>query len=206
MTETAGFRHKKDVCAAPAAASARDEATDGPAVSPIPAELEERFERLYGEHFAFVWRTLRRWGLGHDCLDDAVQDVFVVALRRGKEFRGHSSYRTWLFGIASNVAREYRRKAQRATAFEPIADPHDARAPNPFDALTKAEAVGFLDEFLKTLDDSRRAVFVLAELEQMPAPEISEALGVKLNTVYSRLRSARQAFVSMMRGRLMEVP
>ena len=172
----------------------------------MPAELEGRFERLYEEHFAFVWRTLRRWGLDGDCLDDAVQDVFVVALRRDKEFRGRSSYRTWLFGIASNVAREYRRKAQRATAFEPITDQHDARAPNPFDALTKVEAVDFLDEFLRTLDDSRRAVFILAELEQMPAPEISVALGVKLNTVYSRLRSARQAFVSVMRDRFTEVP
>ena len=183
-----------------------DAATSGPTFEPVSPELEERFERLHDEHFAFVWRTLRRWGLGRHSLDDAVQDVFVVALRRDREFRGQSSYRTWLFGIASNVAREYRRKERRATAFEPITDLHHARGPNPFDSLTKTEAVEFLDEFLKTLDDSRRAVFILAELEQMPAPEISTALDVKLNTVYSRLRSARQAFEIMMRDRFTEVP
>ncbi|MGE3633430.1 MAG: RNA polymerase sigma factor, partial [Sandaracinaceae bacterium] len=51
-----------------------------------------------------------------------------------------------------------------------------------------------LHRLLSTLDEERRAVFILAELEQMSAPEIADALDLKLNTVYSRLRVARQKF------------
>ena len=44
------------------------------------------------------------------------------------------------------------------------------------------------------MDDQKREVFVLAELEQLPVPEIAEAIGVNVNTAYSRLRLAREAF------------
>ena len=53
-------------------------------------------------------------------LDDAAQDVFIVFLRRRQEFRGQSSQRTWLFGIANNITHEYRRKRQRAARGAPI--------------------------------------------------------------------------------------
>lgn len=46
---------------------------------------------------------------------------------------------------------------------------------------------------LDTLPDEQRAVIVLADVEEMSAPEIASALDVKLNTVYSRLRSARKS-------------
>ena len=74
-------------------------------------------------------------------------------------------------------------------------------APDPHDQLQSTEAFRFVESVLETLDDAKRAVFVLAELEQMTAPEISEALGVKLNTVYSRLRAARVAFQAAVDGR-----
>lgn len=47
---------------------------------------------------------------------------------------------------------------------------------------------------LGALDDAKRSVFVLFELEEMTAPQIAEALSIKLNTVYSRLRFARAEF------------
>ena len=56
----------------------------------------------------------------------------------------------------------------------------------------RTEALALLDRLLDRLDEPRRAVFVLAEIEQLPAPAIAEALDTNVNTVYSRLRSARQ--------------
>jgi RNA polymerase sigma-70 factor (ECF subfamily) len=67
-------------------------------------------------------------------------------------------------------------------------------ARTPHDQAVASEAVRFLEAFLDTLGDAQRSVFILAELEQMSAPEIADALDVKLNTVYSRLRLARAAF------------
>jgi RNA polymerase sigma-70 factor, ECF subfamily len=46
------------------------------------------------------------------------------------------------------------------------------------------------------LDDDKREVFVLAQVEQMSAKEIADIVGIPMNTVYSRLRAARAAFES----------
>jgi RNA polymerase sigma-70 factor (ECF subfamily) len=161
-------------------------------------ELPEDFERLYSEHFEFVWRSLRRLGVRPEELDDAAQDVFIVYLRRRSEFRGQSSQRTWIFGIANNVAHEYRRKQQRAARAEPMTEGHPARGPSPLDQASSTEALRLVDTFLASLDDNKRNVFILSELEQMSAPEVATALQVKLNTVYSRLRAAREAFAAFL--------
>lgn len=160
--------------------------------------LPEGFDALYGEHFEFVWRTLRRLAVRPEDLDDAAQDVFIVFLRRRAEFRRESSYRTWLFGIASNVAHQYRRKASRQAHTTPVTESQHTPHPSPLEQASSSEALRVIDAFLTSLDDSKRDVFILAELEQMSAPEIAEALGVKLNTVYSRLRAARQAFQQLL--------
>ncbi len=152
------------------------------------------FERLYNAHFDFVWRSLRRLGVPEASVDDALQDVFVVVHRRLGEFGGHSSIKTWLFGIALRVTSDYRRTLRRKGGHEPLDEAVADPAPGPQEKAANAEMLALLDRALDLLDDDRRAVFVLAELEQMSAPEIAEALGTKLNTVYSRLRLARQDF------------
>lgn len=179
---------------------------DAPNVSPEMAgddvregELPGDFEQLYAEHFEFVWRTLRRLGVALEDLDDAAQDVFIVFLRRRAEFRGQSSYRTWLFGIASNVTHEHRRKRKRAAQSKPITDTHLAHGPSPLEQASSIEELRLVDAFLASLDENKRHVFILAELEQMSAPEIAATLNIKLNTVYSRLRVARQAFFAMLK-------
>ena len=60
------------------------------------------------------------------------------------------------------------------------------------------QALGFIDGFLRSMDDDRRDVLILMQLEEMSAPEVAAALGVKLNTVYSRLRSARATVIEAM--------
>lgn len=149
------------------------------------------FEDVYEEHFEFVWRSVRRLGVPDAAVDDAVQDVFVVVHRRGSEFEGRSSVRTWLFGIVVHVARAYRRRK----SLDAVADPdtlEDSGRRGPQAAAEAAEAMRVLYEVLDTLDDDKREVFVLMELEEMTAPEAADVLSVKLNTVYTRLRAARR--------------
>lgn len=149
------------------------------------------FEDVYEEHFEFVWRSVRRLGVHDAAVDDAVQDVFVVVHRRGHEFEGRSSVRTWLFGIVVHVARAYRRRR----VIDPVADPdtlEDSAGRGPQAAAEAAEAMRVLYEVLDTLDDDKREVFVLMELEEMSAPEAADVLSLKLNTVYTRLRAARR--------------
>jgi RNA polymerase sigma-70 factor (ECF subfamily) len=153
------------------------------------------FEAVYDQWFDFVWRSVRRLGVPEASVDDVVQDVFLVVHRKLEGFEGRSTIKTWLFGIAMRVARDHRRARMRRPA-EPLLRESvvpDASA-SPLDATATKQAVELLHSLLDELEDDKRAVFVMAELEQMSAPEIAEALGVKLNTVYSRLRAARASF------------
>ncbi len=187
MTASGGSGHSPHVHSA-------SQARTAPAISTasVPALS---FDAIYGEHFDFVWRTVRRLGVADRNVDDAVQDVFIVVHRRMSEFEGRSTVKTWLFGIARRVAHDHRRRALRKENDRELpAVLADADAPSPRDAAETAEAVRVLHELLDTLPDDQREVFVLAELEQMTAPEIAEAIEVVVNTVYSRLRLARAAF------------
>jgi RNA polymerase sigma-70 factor, ECF subfamily len=158
--------------------------------------VKHDFEALYSEHFNFVWRSLRRLGVHPSWVEDAAQDTFLVVHRRLGDLRPDASPKAFLFGIALRVARDYRRRAQRKQATSLDVEKEVSRASGPYDCAAKAQAVRKLEGFLNGLDEDRRAVFVLSELEGMTAPEISQALGANQNTVYSRLRSARERFVA----------
>jgi RNA polymerase sigma-70 factor (ECF subfamily) len=167
-----------------------------PAPAPLSAEdRRNQFNALYREHFDFVFRNLRRLGVAEASVDDALQDVFLVVLRRIDGFEAGTHAKAWLFAIAMRVAGNYRRAFGRRGV--PIALAPDAVASaqlGPFDRLSRSEAARVLHAFLESLDPDKRAVFVMAELEQMTAPEIALATAANANTVYSRLRAARIAF------------
>ena len=172
---------------------------DRPAFKEL-AVLEDlpAFEELYAEHVDMVWRGLQGLGVEESSVEDAVQDVFLVVHRRLEAFEGRSSVKTWLFGIVLRVARNHRRQAKRkgrSESSEMAAEVRDG-APAPDEEAATSQALRQLTRVLSELDETKREVFVLAELEQMSAPEIAETLGINVNTVYSRLRAARRAFDS----------
>jgi RNA polymerase sigma-70 factor (ECF subfamily) len=173
----------------------------GPSVEPgfqeasradVVAAKVPPFRVVYAEFFRPVWRTLRRLGVESAELDDAVQDVFLVVHRRLAGFDGRS-LRGWLYAIALRVASDHRRGAAHRRAAplpETLVDPK----PDPARANELGESVRLLHELLAELDEPKRAVFVLGELEELSVPEIAEALGENQNTVASRLRTARTRF------------
>lgn len=148
------------------------------------------FERVYREHFEFVWRTLRALGVRESAIDDAVQDVFIVVHRRLPEFEGRASVRTWTYEIARRVAMRYRTRAARHDARHSDLPPLAAR--DDLDgALDQAMAADVMKKFLWQLDEDRRQAFVLSEFGELPGREIAETLDVNMNTIYARIRSAR---------------
>ncbi|MEM6292168.1 MAG: sigma-70 family RNA polymerase sigma factor [Myxococcota bacterium] len=157
---------------------------------PDAAAMQRRaLEAVYREQHAFVWRSLARLGVGDSALPDASHDVFMVVARRLPEFEGRASIKTWLFAICLRVARASRRnyareRKQRAR--------YEAAQPTlPEQPHARADAARTLRDMLQHLDEDKRAVFIMAELEEMTAPEIAAVLSVKTATVYSRLRLAR---------------
>jgi RNA polymerase sigma-70 factor (ECF subfamily) len=168
-------------------------------LNPIPKKrtLEEpavTFAALYSEHFAFVWRNLRRLGVPESGLRDAAQDVFLVVHRRLTEFEGRGTIQAWLYSILRRVAADFRRRGRRKDLSdheqaETIADASD---PGPEDRAARGEALQLLLELLDELDEDKRDILVLVDLEGMTVPEAAEAGSCNLNTAYSRLRAARQ--------------
>lgn len=162
---------------------------------PPEASVHLDLDEIYREHFAFVWRSAKRLGVRDASLDDVVQEVFVIVHRRLGDFEGRSAIRTWLFGITLRVARDHKRSTARKTP-DGTVDPDTLQttSPGPGETMEKAEAVRLLYTILDELDDERREVFVMAELEQMAMPDVAGTLGINVNTAYGRLRAARQTF------------
>jgi RNA polymerase sigma factor (sigma-70 family) len=159
--------------------------------------LTPSFEALYAEHYDFVWRCALRLGCAPKDVEDVVQEVFMIALRRYDQTAfTHDGARpsTWLFAILHNVLRNHARGERRRRArLEAVAMTERDRVGSDLQAKSGL-GLRLLDEFLADLDPDRRAVFVLADLEGLRGPEIAHALGLNPNTVRSRLRAARQAF------------
>lgn len=170
---------------------------DGSPKTALPTDLRPAFGALYRLHAPMVRRALRQLGVPPAQLEDATQDVFVVLHRRLDDYERGRSLTNWLWGIARGVASGYRRSARRrARLHEALPRPE---AIEPLErGVARGEASAILDDFLGSLDADKCAVFVLSEIEGQRGPEIAERLDVNLNTVYARLRAARQRFDAAM--------
>ena len=163
-------------------------------VSPCEPRTEpQRVEAFVRHYYAFTWRVLRRYGLAPADADDAAQKVFLIVVDRLEDIQAGSE-RAFLFRTARHVAS----KAHRSVRRRPDAAGHAIDAadatddlPTPDDLLDRRRARDLLDRILGELSEDFRAVLVLFEIEDMPAPEIAEALDIPVGTVASRLRRAR---------------
>lgn len=154
-------------------------------------------DTIYREHVEYVWATLRRLGVAAADLEDVTHEVFVTVHRRLCDFDADRQMRPWIFGIALRIASRYRRRARRVreVSDEQLSAIGDDRR-GADEALAERDARRIVFDALDRLSEEQRAVFVLHELEGCSVPQIALQLGVPLNTVYSRLRVARERFIA----------
>ena len=171
-----------------AEAAALDEAESSPPPSP------ERLAGLVRAHYAFVWRLLRRLGLGEGDADDAAQQVFLAASGRLNAVEAEHE-RSFLYGVALNVGARARRSLGRRRE-EPLeaASERVAPEPNAEQQLERRQARALLDQLLDEMPEDLRVVFVLFELEELSTPQIAELCEIPVGTAASRLRRAREDF------------
>lgn len=176
----------------PAEAADRAATDLADANSPLPVPS---FQELCARYFEFVWKCARAFGSRADEIDDVVQDVFVVAQRRHADLKEERLARSWIYSITRRVVSSQRRRRRE----------RDSRAASDVDSLTSPDQsplaaaehnleVRVLSTLLEGLDERKREVFVLSEILEMSGREIAETIGVPMNTVYSRLRAAREEF------------
>lgn len=146
---------------------------------------------LYREHARFIWRVLGRFGIREQDREDLMHEVFITAHRRIDRFDGTSAS-SWLFGIARRVAANHTRKQRRRHSIPEGLDQYRPRSPEQL--VSEEECQELLQRFLDRLSPRHREVFELSEIDGLSGPEIARALDCKLNTVYTRLRTARLRF------------
>ncbi len=157
----------------------------------LPAHPVHDTASVFREHAAYAWRVLRRLGVPESDVEDVCQEVFMVVHRRLPEFEGRSALRTWVYGICVRTASDHRKRAHRRHELVTEAPPERAAKEDPHQDLATREARTILDAILAELDEEKRAVFVLYEIESLPMNEVAEAVGCPLQTAYSRLHAAR---------------
>ncbi len=147
---------------------------------------------VFRAHGPFVWRVLRKLGIPEADVPDLCQEVFVVVHRKLPEFEGRSSLTTWLYGICLRTASDHRRRARvrREEVTDRVPEGRES-APQAKD-LARRQARALLDAALEDLDEDKRAVFVLYEIEELTMAQVAEAVGCPLQTAYSRLYAARE--------------
>jgi RNA polymerase sigma-70 factor (ECF subfamily) len=159
------------------------------------AAATDRLVLLVREQSRNVWRTLRRLGVPTDLLDDATQDVFIIASRKLDSIEAGVE-RSFLYGTALRVAANLRRSCQ-ARRCDPL-DEHTnlpwQNAPDTEQLVHRKQLRELLDQILDKMPDDLREVFVLFELEKLTRSELADLLGLPAGTIASRLRRARELF------------
>ena len=154
----------------------------------------DEFAAACEQHLDQVWRQLRAMGVPLRSVDDATQDVFLIAHSKFHTFEYRSQLGTWLYAITYRVGCNYRRRAVRDPRVDFDEVEHDGGLRDPEVSLIDKQSAELVQRFCDGLSEKLRDVFVLCLLEGRPAPEVAALLSVPENTIYSRVRLVREAF------------
>ncbi|MBX3209220.1 MAG: sigma-70 family RNA polymerase sigma factor [Labilithrix sp.] len=169
-------------------------AVDGGAAVTAPAVTTSA--GVFREYGAFVFRLLRRLGVPDADLDDLTQEVFIIVHRSLDRYEERNQMRAWLYRICVREASRHRRKRPAPASNVDVDLLSQPSGSSPEEAVQASEARADFDRLLAVLDEDRRAVFVLYEVEELSMEEVATAVGCPVATAYSRLRSARQLVVA----------
>jgi len=162
----------------------------------------EAQERLFGRHKSRLYRIAFGLLSNREDAEDAVQDGLCQAYFSLHSFQGRSSFTTWLTTIITNSARMTRRKKSRKqeVSLDEILENNSQALPNAFfcaqpdpeTTCATIEISALVERHLNRLRPTLKTTFRLRALDGFSGPEVSQALGISLNAVKSRLLLARR--------------
>lgn len=160
-----------------------------------------RVERIVALYLDAIWRTARDLGVLPRDLDDVVQEVLVVCVRRLDDIEP-ARERAFLLATTARVVANWRRSRRRRPA-EPFESMDDlgsegiapgTRPASPSEALERKRELELVQAALAEMTEPQREAFTLFELEELTAREIAEQLGVSEPVVFARVQRARAVF------------
>ncbi|HOG92393.1 MAG TPA: sigma-70 family RNA polymerase sigma factor [Opitutaceae bacterium] len=162
----------------------------------------EMVSRYWGRIYAMVHQLLRN----QQDAEEVTQDAFIRAHRGLANFRGESAFSTWLYQIATNLARNrywywWRRKRDHTVSFDqPVGGENEttlaeiipAEVETPGDATVTQEFVGRIAAGMEKLNPKHREILILRNVKNLSYEEIADILGISVGTVKSRIARARE--------------
>ena len=193
----------------------RDELSDGELIAQFLAGSEEAFNRLVLRHQRRAYNIAYRFLSHHEDALEVAQDAFVRAYRNLRRFKGKSSFKTWLYKIILNLARNrYRRRVSRGELkkvsldnprqyedSEATREIEDERL-SPRREIDGREIQEQIQRGLMRLAAEHRQVIVLRHIEGLSYEEMTQVLQCAEGTVKSRLHRARLELRDILRDLL----
>lgn len=167
------------------------------------AAFDEMVSRYWDRIYAMVHQLLRN----QQDAEEVTQDAFIRAHRGLVNFRGDSAFSTWLYQIATNLARNrywywWRRKRDKTVSFDqPVSDSNDtplseiyaAEVPTPEDATVTQEFVDRIAFGMEKLGAKHREILILRNVKNLSYEDIADILSISVGTVKSRIARARES-------------
>jgi len=162
------------------------------------------FDELINRYYKQIFRFLVRFTGKQHLAEDLIQDVFIKVYRSANTFDTTRRFRPWLYQIAANRARDAIRSAGRSEKQLTLVDSEEREltldylasddSPSPDRELISQETSEKVRDALMAIPEQLREILILAYYDKLPYKDISDALGIPLGTVKSRLHNAVATF------------
>jgi RNA polymerase sigma-70 factor, ECF subfamily len=172
------------------------------------------FEEMVSRHWDRIYGMVHQLLRNQQDAEEVTQDAFIRAHRGLANFRGDSSFSTWLYQIATNLARNrywywWRRKRDRTVSFDqPVGDDNDTplsevfvgESESPEDVTVTQELVDRIAVGMEKLSAKHREILILRNVKNLSYEEIAAILGISVGTVKSRIARARDSLREVIGG------
>jgi RNA polymerase sigma-70 factor (ECF subfamily) len=193
---------------------AREVAVDRILVDRFKAGDQSAFDEMVTRYWERIYSMVHQLLRNHQDAEEVTQDAFIRAHRGLAQFRGESSFSTWLYQIATNLARNrywywWRRKRDRSVSFDApvsadsettLAEIFPAEVVSPEDATVTQEFVDRVAAAMEELGEKHREILVLRNVQNLSYEEIAEILDISVGTVKSRIARARESLREKLGG------
>jgi RNA polymerase sigma-70 factor, ECF subfamily len=171
-----------------------DERDDATLLQAVRDGDPDALEALLRRHQDRIFRFGMRMCRDEEDARDVVQETMLAVARSADRFRGDASFAGWLFSIARNACAKNRRKrAGQPDTIEPIesSEPLPSETEAPEQVLERRRMQRVLENAIASLEPKHREIVLLRDVEGLSAIEVSDATGLSVAAVKSRLHRAR---------------
>lgn len=169
-------------------------------ISALQAHITTDFEQAFHLYHKQVYQFLLRSSCDPDLAETLTQECFLKAYQKWSTFRGEAKLSSWLIRIAINLERDYWRRGNSQFWHKACTASLDSEetghlAPVSFETPEKASSVRqqieMVFEFLSSLPEAQKRVFILKNIEELTLKEIAQLIGLRVGTVKAHLCRAR---------------